>query len=264
MHRCTLRPSLWPIFGQLQIRRGHVRLLSGVNAAETPSRNEQNLGNQRLGRKKSGQHNAQDKQRERNIQDLKFLDDLLATLEAHRHYNRGPVNHNVQQRVDETILPFKRPSLDTASSENAGKTYEREDEIDNKGQSSTRVRGPSPFEGPVKKASKGESLVKRVQVTTDQACEKEDSVTAEEPQHGHHPQQWPADSVQNVEEGIKTRNTGFVRSVEPLDYTAVVIPITELWEWTGANPSTISTPWASYVEGSTSDTYERSLTVESR
>ena len=101
------------------------------------------------------------------------------------------------------------------------------------------------------------------EVSADQAWKREDSVTADEPRHGH-TRQWPADSVQDVEEGAKTRNTGFVRSVEPLEYTAVVSPITELWEWTGANPSTISTPWASYVEDSTGDNYERSITVESR
>lgn len=265
MHRSTLRSCSWPISGQLQTLRGHVRLLSGVNPAGTFSRDEQSVGNEKLVRKRSGRYNAPDKQREQNMRDLGFLDDLLATLEAHRDYNRGPVVREFQQRVDETILPFKRPSLDSAGSENAETTYRgEENEVDTKGRSSTSARVPSPSEDPVTTASKWEGLVRRVQVTADQVCEKEDAVTADEHRHGPHRRQWPAGSVQNVEEGTKTSNTGFVRSVDPLDYTAAVIPITELWEWTGANPSTISTPWASYVEDSTGDSYERSNTVESR
>ena len=273
MHHCTIRSCAWPILRQLQIPRGHVRLLSGVNVAGTSPRNEQYAGNEILGRKKSGRYNAQDKQRERNMQDLIFLDDLVATLEAHRDYNRGPVIRKFQQRVDEAILPFKRPSLDSASSENAETTYEREeDETDTEGRSSTSARGPSPSEGPVRRVSTEKGLLRRARVDTasarkvsaDQAWEREDSVTADEPRHGPHTRQWPADSVQNVEEGTKTRNIGFVRSVEPLEYTAAVIPITELWEWTGANPSTISTPWSSYVEDSTGDNYERSIAFESR
>lgn len=281
MYRCTMRPCAWPISRQLQTPGGHVRLLPGVNAASTWSRKEENVGNKKSGRKRSRRYNAQDKQRERNMQDLIFLDDLLATLEAHRDYNRGPVIHKLQQHVDETILPFKRPSLDSVSSENAVTTFERENEIDTKSGSSTSARGPSPSEGPVRKVSTRKGWLKRDSVDTasarkvladspsvsevsvDQAWERKDSVTADEP-HGPSTQHWPADSVQNVEEGTKTRNTGFVGSMKPLEYTAAVIPITELWEWSGANPSTISTPWASYVEDGTGDSHERSITIESR
>ena len=281
MYRCTIRPCAWSISRQLQIPRGYVRLLSGVNAAETSFGNEQNVGNKRLVRKRPGRYNAQDKQWERNMQDLIFLDDLVATLEAHRDYNKGLVFHKPQQRVDEAISPFKRPSLDSASSENAVTTYEREDEVDTKGRSSASVRELSPSEGLVRRVSTEKGLLRRAKdlasarkflvdtpsvskVLVDQAWEREDSVTADEPRHGPHTRQWPADSVQNAEEKPKTRNTGFVRSVEPLEYTAAVVPITELWKWTGANPSTISTPWSSYVEDSTGDSYERSITIESR
>lgn len=282
MHLCKIRPCAWPISRQLQIPIGHVRLLSGVTAARSSSSNGQNGDNKRLGRKRSGRYNAQDKQRERNMQDLIFLDDLVSTLEAHRDYNRGPVIHKVRQGVDEAILPFKRPSLDSASSENAKTAYKgEEDEIDTMGRSSTSPRGLRSSEGPVRRVLTEEGLLRRGrvdiasarkvladtpsvgEVSADQAWGREDSVTADEPRHGPHTRQWPADSVQNVEEGTKTRNVRFVRSVEPLEYTAAVIPITELWEWTGI-PSTISTPWASYVEDSNGDSYERSITVESR
>ena len=265
MHRSTLRSCSWPISSQLQTLRGHVRLLSGVNAAAISSRDGQSVGNEKLVRKRSGRYNAQDEQRERNMRDLGFLDDLLATLGAQRDYNGGPVVREFQQRVDETIIPFKRPSLDGAGSENAETTNKgEENEVDTKDRSSTSARVLSPCEDPIKTSSKWEGLVRRVQVTADQACEKEVSVTADEHRHGPHRRQSPGGLVQNAEEGTKTSNTGFVRSVEPLDYTAAVIPITELWEWTGANPSTISTPWASYVEDSTGDIHERSITVESR
>lgn len=265
MHRCTVRPCAWPISRQLQIPRGHVRPFSGFNAASTFSRNEENVGNTNSGRNRSGRYNAENKQRERNMQDLIFLDDLLATLEPHRNYNRGPHIHKQRQRVNKAILPFKRPLLDSASSENAETTFKRrEDEVDTKGQSSTSAREPSPSEGPVRRALQGKGVVRRIEVTADQAGARENSETADEPRHRLHTRQWPADTVQNVEEGSKTRNTGFVRSVEPLGYKAAVTPIKELWEWTGANPSTISTPWVPYVEDKSDDSYERSITLESR
>ena len=199
------------------------------------------------------------------MQDLIFLDDLLATLETHHNCNTGPGIHKQRQRANEAILPFKRPLLDSASSENAETTTKRrDDKIDTKGQSSTSAREPSPSGGPVTRALQGKGVVRRIEVTADRAGAREDSVTADVPQHEPHTRQWPADSVQNVDEGSKKRNTGFVRSVEPLEYKDAVIPIKELWEWTGANPSTISTPWVPYMEDSTGDSYERSITLESR
>ena len=199
------------------------------------------------------------------MQDLIFLDGLLATLEAHPNYNRDPSIHKQRQRVNEVILPFKRPLLDSTSSENAETTSKRREyEIDTKGHGSTSAREPSPSGGPVTRALQGKGVVRRIKVTVDRAGAREDSVTADGPQHEPHTRQWPADSVQNVDEGSKKRNTGFVRSVEPLEYKAAVIPIKELWEWTGANPSTISTPWVPYMEDSTGDSYERSITLESR
>ena len=199
------------------------------------------------------------------MQDLIFLDDLLATLDAHRNYNRAPRIHKVRQRDNAAILPYKRPLLYSASSENAKTTSKRrDDEIDIKGQSSTSAREPNPSQGPVRRVLQGKGLVRRIEGTADQAGAREDSVTADIPRHESHTWQWPADSVQNVEEGSKTRNTGLVKGVEPLEYKAAVIPIKELWEWTGANPSTISTPWVPYMEDSTGDSHERSITLESR
>ena len=319
MHRCTIRPCAWRISKQLQISRCRLRFLSGVNAARPPSSNEQNVENKRLGRKRSGRYNGQDKQREQNLQDLIFLDDLVATLEAHRDYNRASVIRELQQNVDEATLPFKRPALDSASSEYAETTYERgEDEIDTNHQSSTSAQGPSPSQCLVRRCSDRKALARRVtvsiasvrkvlgtkarrvladiplvrdvsedqalvrkvlgtkarrvladiplvrDVSEDQALVRKVTVTADGRRHGPHPRQWPADSVQGVEEGTKTRNAGFVRSVDPLEYTAAVIPITGSWKSTGAVPSRISTPWTPYLEDSTGDNYERSITVESR
>ena len=265
---------------QLQISSCQFRLLSTVSAGKISSRNEQNVGNKRVGRKRLGRYNGQDKQREQKLQDLVFLDDLVATLEAHRDYNRASVIHKVQGIVDEATLPFKRPSLDSASSENAESTYERgEDGIDANYGSSTSARGSSPFEGPVRRCSGRETLARRViadmplvrEVSADQALVRKVTVTPDERRQDPHPRQWPAESVQDVEEGAKTRNTGFVRSVDPLEYTAAVIPIAQSWKLDravpnriGAVPNRISTPWASYVEDSTGDNYERSITVESR
>ena len=273
MHRCTIRPCAWRISRQLQISRCRVRLLSAVNAARPSSSNEQNVGNKRLGRNRSGRYNGQDKQREQNLQDRIFLDDLVATLEAHRDYNKASVIRELQQDVDEAILPFKRPELDSASSQNAETTYgRREDEIDTNDQSSTSAQEPSPSQCLVRRCSGRKALARRVlaniplvrDVSVDQAVVRKVTVTADERRHGSHPRQWPADSVQSVEEGTKTRNTGFVRSVDPLEYTAAVIPITGSWKLTGAVPSRISTPWTPYVADSTGDSYERSITVESR
>ena len=291
MHHCTIRPCAWRITRQLQTSRCRIRLLSGVNAARPPSRNEQDVENKRLGRKRSGRYNGQDKQREQNLQDLIFLDDLVATLEAHRDYNRASVIRELQQNVDEATLPFKRPALDSASSEYAETTYERgEDEIDTNDQSSTSAQGPSPSQCLVRRCSDRKALARRVtvsiasvrkvlgtkarrvladiplvrDVSEDQALVRKVTVTADGRRHGPHPRQWPADSVQGVEEGTKTRNAGFVRSVDPLEYTAAVIPITGSWKSTGAVPSRISTPWTPYLEDSTGDNYERSITVESR
>lgn len=294
MHRCTIRPCAWRIPRQLRISRCHLRLLSRVSAAGTSTRNEQDVENKRIGCKRLGRYNGQDKQREQNLQDLVFLDDLVATLEAHRDYNRASVIHKVQAIVDTATLPFKRPALDSASSEYSETTYERgEDEIDTKlDRSSTSAQGPSPSQGPVRRCLAGGALARRVtvsialarkmigkntlarkvladiplvrEVSADKALVRKCLVTPDERRHGPHPRQWPAESVQDVEEGTRTRNTGFVRSVDPLEYTAAVIPITKSWKWTGAFSSRISTPWAPYVEDSTSDNYERSITVESR
>ncbi len=324
MHLCTIRPCPWRISRQLQISRCHVRLLSRVSAARTSSINEQNVGYKRIGRKRLGKYNGQDKQREQNLQDLIFLDDLVATLEAHCDYNRGSVIRKIRQNVANAIIPFKRPSLDSANSENAETSYERgEDEVDTNDQSSTSARGPGserkalarrvtvsiPWARKilgtkalarkiladiplVREVSGDQALVRKVtvsipwarkilgtkalarkiladiplvrEVSVDQAWVRKVTVTTYERRHGPHPRQWPADSVQNFEEGTKTRNTGFVRSVDPLEYKAAVIPITQSWKWTGAVPSTISTPWAPYVEDSTGDNYERFITVESR
>ena len=258
---------------QLQISNCYFRLLSRVSAAKISSRNEQSLGNKRVGRKGSGRYNGQDRQREQKLQDLVFLDDLVATLEAHRDYNRASVIHNVQGSVDEATLPFKRPSLDSASSENAESTYERgEDGIDTNYRSSISARGSSPFEGPVRKRSGREILARRLiadmplvrEVLADQALVRKVTMTPDERRQDPHPRRWPAESVQSVEEGTKPRNTGFVRSVEPLEYTATVIPIAQSWKLDGALPQRISTPWASYVEDSTGDNYDRSITVESK
>ncbi len=212
---------------------GHIRLHSPVSAATASSRNEQNVGVERLGK-----YNGQDKQKWQNRQDLIFLDDLVATLEAHRDHNRASVIHKFEQNVDEALLPFKRLSLDGASSEDAETTYERGgDETDTNGRSSTSAAGPSPSEV---------------------------SVRAYRRRQGPRPLQWPANSVQYVEEGSKTRNTGFIRSLDPLEYTGAVVPIKKSWKWSGANPTMINTPWAPYMEDSTGDNYERSITVESR
>ena len=273
MHRCTIRPCARRISRQLQISLCYVRLLSRVSASRTSSGNEQNEENKRVGYKRLGRYNGQDKPREQKLQDLIFLDDLVATLEAHRDYNRASVIRGLQQNVNEASLPFTRPSLDSTKSGNAEPTYERgEDEIGNNDRSSTSARGPSPSEGPVRKGSGREALATNVladiplvgKVSVDEALVREVSATADKRRHGPHTWQWPADSVQNVEKGTKTRNTGFVRSVDPLEYTAAVIPITRSWKWTGAGRSRISTPWAPYVEESTGDSYERSITVESR
>ena len=286
MHRCMIRPCAWRISRQLQVSRGHVRLASGLSAARTSGINEQNVGNKRLGRKRSGRYDGQDKQREQNTQDLIFLDDLVATLEAHRDYNRASVIRKFQQNVDDTTLPFKRPSLNSASSEKAETSYEKgEDEVDTNARSSTSARGPGPSEGPVRRITVDIASVRKIlgtkaptrrisgtkalarKIFADLPLVREVSgdipSTADKRRHGPHPRQWPADSVQNVEQGTKTE-TGFVRSVDPLEYTAAVIPITQSWKWTGAVPSRISTPWAPYVEDSTGDSYERSITVESR
>ena len=283
MHRCTIRPCAWRISRQLQISRCHLRLLSRVSAAGISTRNEQDVENKRVGCKRLGRYNGQDKQREKNLQDLVFLDDLVATLEAHRDYNRASVIHKVPAIVDTATLPFKRPALDSASSEHAETTYERrEDEIDTNDRSSTSAQGPSPSQGPVRRCLASGALARKMigkntlarkvladiplvrEVSADKALVRKCLVTPDEPRHGPHPRQWPAESVQDVEEGTRTRNTGFVRSVDPLEYTAAVIPITKSWKWTGAFSSRISTPWAPYVEDSTGDNYERSITVESR
>ena len=284
MHLCTIRPCPWRICRQLQISRCHVRLLSRVSAARTSSINEQNVGYKRIGRKRLGKYNGQDKQREQNLQDLIFLDDLVATLEAHRDYKRGSVIRKIRQNVANAIIPFKRPSLDSANSENAETSYERgEDEVDTNDQSSTSARGPGSERKALarrvtvsvpwaRKILGTKALARKVladiplvkEVSVDQAWVRKVTVTTYERRHGPHPRQWPADSVQNFEEGTKTRNTGIIRSVDPLEYTAAVIPITQSWKWTGAVPSTISTPWAPYVEDSTGDNYERFITVESR
>ena len=283
MHRCTIRPCAWRISRQLQIARCHLRLLSRVSAAGTSTRDEQDVENKRVGCKRLGRYNGQDKQREQNLQDLVFLDDLVATLEAHRDYNRASVIHKVQATVDTETLPFKRPALDSASSEDAETTYERgEDELDTKDRSSTSAQGPSPSQGPVRRVTVSIALARKMigkntlarkvladiplvrEVSADKALVRKCLVTPDERRHGPHPRQWPAESVQDVEEGTRTRNTGFVRSVDPLEYTAAVIPITKSWKWTGAFSNWISTPWAPYVEDSTGDNYERSITVESR
>ena len=293
MYRCTICPCAWRISRQLQISRCHVRLLSRVSAARTSTRNEQDVENKTVGRKRLGRYNGQDKQREQNLQDLVFLDDLVATLEAHRDYNRASVIHKVQGIADTATLPFKRPALDSASSEYAETTYERgEDDIDTNDRSSTSAQGPSPPQGPVRRCLASRALARRVtvsiaaarkilgpktltrkvladiplvrEVSVDKALVRKVIVTPDERRHGPHSRQWPAESVQNLEEGTKMRNAGFVRSVDPLEYTAAVIPVTQSWKWTGAVPSKISTPWAPYVEDSTGDNYERSITVESR
>lgn len=197
-------------------------------------------------------------QREQKLQDLVFLDDLVATLEAHRDYNRASVIHKVQGTVDEAALPFKRPLVDSASSESAETTHERgEDEIDTNNRSLTNAR---------------EALVRRIladiplvrELAADRALVRRVMATPEERRHRPQPRKWPAESVQDVDEGTKMRNTGFVRSVDPLEYTAAVIPITPSWKWTGAVPRRMTTPWAPYVEESTGDNYERSITVKSR
>ena len=258
MHRCTLRPCAWRISRQLQISRCHVRLLSSLSATRTSSRNEQEVGNKRVGSKRLGRYNGQDMQREQKLQDLVFLDDLVATLEAHRDYNRASVIHKVQGTVDEAALPFKRPLVDSASSESAETTHERgEDEIDTNNRSLTNAR---------------EALVRRIladiplvrELAADRALVRRVMATPEERRHRPQPRKWPAESVQDVDEGTKMRNTGFVRSVDPLEYTAAVIPITPSWKWTGAVPRRMTTPWAPYVEESTGDNYERSITVKSR
>ena len=228
-----------------KISRGHARLPSTLSAATASSRNERKVGGDRL-----GHYNGQDKQRSRNTQDLIFLDDLVATLEAHRDHNRASVIRKIKQKVDKAILPSKRPSLYSASSRDVKTAYKRgeddgrgadcgrrEDETDNNGRSSISTPGPNPSEV---------------------------SVRADKRRHGSRPLQWPADSVQYLEEGIKTRNTGFVRRSVLLEYTGAVVPIKKPWKWLGANPTKINTPWAPYMEDSTSDSYERSITVESR
>lgn len=142
--------------------------------------------------------------REEDSKDI-IVDDLSATLEAHRASNRAAVIRNVQ-------LPESYPTTSTMQ----------------------------PLLG---QAGDGGSDI-------DDTCGRQEN----EPR-----QMWPADSVQAQEIHRKTgKRQGFVRSVDPLEYTGTYQWPKHSWKVRQVFKDLLmQRPWMAYMEASNEDYLER-------
>lgn len=163
-----------------------------------------------------------------DVQDV-VLDDLSATLEAHRASNRASVIRKINAPSDIPSL-FLRPSIDRNY---AGKEALSEDLTEG-----------------------GELAQNSLKSSVDDNQAEE---TQEENEAGIGI--WPADSLQ-AQEGYGRRNrkrvgrkvgNGFVKSRVVLEYAGVAFSPTQSWVYGPSSTKTFQRPWLAYMEESSGD-----------
>ena len=258
MNRCAIRFRAWRISRQIQVvdttlrsvstasagpinpntgQKGLLKRLGGYNGedgriSERIARYSHNAGQNPLWR-----YNHRYGKVSTPTQDI-IVDDLSATLEAHRARNRTSVIRKQLHDVDTRDLPFERLILEHTRSDDVGAAYER---LREKGDATDQSRHSTS------RLSKPKASVKEIK-------HRKRSST----------RRWPADTIQGSEEDAKAIKPGFVRSIDPLEYQGVVMPIKGQWKVLDINSNIVHTPWLPYVEYGGGDGHERSVMIEPR
>lgn len=166
------------------------------------------------------------------------IDDLSATLEAHRASNRASVIRKIDAP---SSIPsfFLRPSID-------GKRG---------------IKGV-PSEVPREDLDEGRALAQHIFKS------RVDGDQAEETQSAHEAgiRKWPADSLQAQEgHGKRVRrkaSNDFVKSSGVLEYIGVPFLPTQSWDYVSSSTARLQRPWLAYLEGNSGDHFERSVVID--
>lgn len=182
-------------------------------------------------------HHAREVGRRTVVAQDVVIDDLSATLEAHRASNRASVIRKID--APSSIPPlFLRPSID---GRHEGK------------------------EVPSKDLTEGRKLVK------DSPKSGVDGDQAEQTQEEHEAgvRIWPADSLQ-AQEGYGRRGrkrvprkvgNDFVKSRGVLEYTGVPFLPTQSWDYGSSSTAVLQRPWLAYMEESSGDHLARLVVI---
>lgn len=168
------------------------------------------------------------------------IDDLSATLEAHRAHNRASVIRKLDATSDKPQL-FLRPSVD------------RHDE--GEGGAGERLTEGSTFDQDGMKSGLDGERIERAE---------SDNIAGAKI--------WPADSVQaqagysmQGRRGLRSsRRIDYAQSTDILEYTGVPFPPRGSWSFEASSTPLLTRPWMAYMEQSSKDNLERSVPIYCR
>lgn len=240
MHHCTIRLHSWRTSRSgLGLATKHVRPLSNPSATPLATNNRQ-IGE---GQEPGLHHIRKDQDPGEETQDI-TVDDLSATLEAHRARNRAAVIRKIEPQSGNTHGLFRRPLLQDTGSEDGKKIHTTGEEA-----SAASDHAPSQLE---------------YQLAEDEKAEEDDGIDGEgfptssaKSEKSAPVWRWPADSVQAKTKEARAQRKGFTRSIDPLEYTGMAMFVKEPWTLAKSTPSEFVRPWLPYMEVPIGDNFGR-------
>ncbi|KAL2045230.1 hypothetical protein N7G274_002313 [Stereocaulon virgatum] len=238
MYRCTARLRSWRMSNfDLSLNTSHFQLLS--TASTTPSAT---IKRQFAEGQEPGLHDFWKDQDSGQTKAI-IVDDLSATLEAHRARNRAAVIRKIGPRPDTHGL-FKRPLFLDAGANDENTIHRAGGEVRT---ANDPVR--NELESPVSEDGRAEE-----QDDLDGQGFPNSSATSKRKIFRL---KWPADSVQAKNMKLGKKREGFTRSVDPSEYFGMKMKIDGQWQYHETTPDEFLRPWVPYMEGSSEDNLER-------
>ena len=243
MHRSTLRLCSWHTFGPGPGLYGnHVQSLSTASATPLTTIKGQSNGGQKPGSRNAG------KQRDSEATQDIIVDDLSATLEAHRARNRAAVIRKMEPSSGDTNKLFRRPLFERYGREDADAIH-------------TTEQASVPRDTTMRHC---EDQSRRDEKSEGYNPHKAEN-TSESPVKNKQPSRvwrWPADSVQAKALEARQGRRAFIRSIDPLEYSGMLPPVKGMWHRVVSTPAEFVRPWLLYMKNDSGDIYQRSLLLK--